>query len=151
MCNTYMRSLELDKETDGEGGKKKAPSKAKKLRDDPMFQAVIKELESQRLRGFSPHPKMDRMKGLVVQHFAEKLGDDGQETERTNVMVFVTFREAVDEIVEVLNREQPLIRATKFIGQGIDKQGRKGLAQKEQLEVGVHVRCSTGSSDDFLV
>ncbi|KAJ6574861.1 hypothetical protein B0H19DRAFT_1126072 [Mycena capillaripes] len=135
MCNTYMRDLERDKETDAEGGKKKTTSKAKKLREDPLFQAVIKELELQRLRGFSLHPKMERMKALVVQHFAEKLGEDGQETERTNVMVFVTFREAVDEIVDVLNREQPLIRATKFIGQGTDKQGRKGLAQKEQLEV----------------
>jgi hypothetical protein len=29
-----------------------------------------------------------------------------------------------------------LIRATKFIGQGTDKLGKKGFAQKEQLEVG---------------
>jgi ATP-dependent DNA helicase MPH1 len=131
-----MRELERDKESDADGGKKKTTSKAKKLRDDPLFQAVIKELDLQSAQGFSMHPKMELLKALVVQHFAEKLGDDGQETERTNVMVFVTFREAVDEIVEVLNREKPLIRANKFIGQGIDKQGRKGLAQKEQLEVG---------------
>ncbi|KAJ7655062.1 hypothetical protein DFH06DRAFT_1201495 [Mycena polygramma] len=134
MCNTFMRDLERDKGDDADGGKKSS-NKAKKYREDPLFQAVIKELELQRLRGFSMHPKMERMKALVVQHFAEKLGDDGEEKERTNVMVFVTFREAVDEIVDVLNREQPLIRANKFIGQGTDKQGRKGLAQKEQLEV----------------
>lgn len=52
-------------------------------------------------------------------------------------MVFMTFQEAVDEIVEVLNFERPLIRAHKFIGQGTDKQGKKGLAQKKQLEVSV--------------
>jgi ATP-dependent DNA helicase MPH1 len=135
MCNTYLQGLALEKEDDAEGGKKKAASKSKKLRDDPLFQVVIKELELQRLHGFSMHPKMERLKALVVQHFAEKLGEDGQETEETKVMVFVTFREAVDEIVDALNLEKPLIRANKFIGQGTDKQGKKGLAQKEQLEV----------------
>ncbi|KAJ7169638.1 hypothetical protein C8R46DRAFT_1089463 [Mycena filopes] len=133
MCNTYLQELVADKPSE-EGGAK-AASKAKKLREDPLFQAVSKELQKQALTGFSTHPKMDRMKALVLQHFAHRLGEDGQETERTNVMVFVTFREAVDEIVEVLNREQPLIRANKFIGQGTDKQGRKGLNQKEQLKV----------------
>ncbi|KAJ6604410.1 hypothetical protein DFH09DRAFT_1122594 [Mycena vulgaris] len=135
MCNTYLQDIARGKEDDAEGGKKKTASKPKKLLQDPLFKAVIKELELQRLRGFAVHPKMERLKALVVQHFAEKLGDDGQETEETKVMVFVTFREAVDEIVEALNFEKPLIRANKFIGQGTDKQGKKGLAQKEQLEV----------------
>ncbi|KAJ7462618.1 hypothetical protein B0H11DRAFT_2053592 [Mycena galericulata] len=135
MCNTYMQELARDKEDDIEGGKKKTGYKAKKLRDDPLFQAVIKELELQRLGGFAMHPKMELLKALTVQHFAERLGEDGQEAEETKVMVFVTFREAVDEIVDTLNLEKPLIRANKFIGQGTDKQGKKGLAQKEQLEV----------------
>ncbi|KAJ7102172.1 hypothetical protein B0H15DRAFT_768181 [Mycena belliarum] len=136
MCNTYMHDLATDKEDDPEAGKKKsAPKGKKKLREDPLFKAVIKELELQRLRGFPMHPKMDCLKALVIQHFAEKLGEDGRETEETKVMVFVTFREAVDEIVDALNLEKPLIRANKFIGQGTDKQGKKGLAQKEQLEV----------------
>ncbi|KAJ7900095.1 P-loop containing nucleoside triphosphate hydrolase protein [Mycena olivaceomarginata] len=136
MCNTYMRELQVDKKTDGdEGGKKKTSSKAKKYREDPQFQAVIKELEVQRLRGFPMHPKMDKLNTLVVQHFAQQLGDDGREGEETRVMVFVTFREAVGEIVEVLNAQKPMIRASQFIGQGADKQGRKGLAQKEQLEL----------------
>ncbi|KAJ7139882.1 hypothetical protein C8R44DRAFT_765650 [Mycena epipterygia] len=134
MCNTCMQDLADDKEDDTEGGKKKS-AKAKKLREDPLFQAVLKELDLQRLRGFAMHPKMERLKALVVQHFAERMGEDGQETEETKVMVFVTFREAVDEIVDALNLEKPLIRANKFIGQGTDKQGKKGLAQKQQLEV----------------
>ena len=52
-------------------------------------------------------------------------------------MVFVTYRECLDEIVERLNTEQPLVRATRFVGQGADRQGKKGFAQKEQLEVGL--------------
>jgi ATP-dependent DNA helicase MPH1 len=53
-------------------------------------------------------------------------------------MVFVTFREAVDEIVDFLNQESPLLRVAKFIGQGIDRKGNKGLAQREQLEVSIY-------------
>ncbi|KAK7064429.1 ATP-dependent DNA helicase mph1 [Favolaschia claudopus] len=134
-CNTYMRDLEQGKKSDDADGEKKAPPKGKQLKDDPQFQAVLNELELMRLRGFPMHPKMEKLNTLVVQHFAQKLGDDGQETEQTRVMVFVSFREAVEEIVDVLNAQKPLIRASPFIGQGTDKQGKKGMSQKEQLEI----------------
>ena len=45
----------------------------------------------------------------------------------------------VEEIVDLLNKDSPIIRAKPFIGQGTDKQGRKGYAQKEQLEACVSV------------
>ncbi|KAF5377463.1 hypothetical protein D9615_005173 [Tricholomella constricta] len=138
MCHTYLHELARagDEDTAPGPGKAAAASRMKALRNDPMFRAVLHELDSQRGQGFSVHPKMDRLKMLVVQHFGQQLGE-GQETtlDQTRVMVFVTFREAVDEIVEALNAEQPLIRAHKFIGQGTDKQGNKGLAQKQQLDV----------------
>lgn len=116
-----------------------------KLQKDPAFAALIKEVEDQKNRGFSLHPKMEKLRVLLVQHFAKNMldkeeaqGDSAQATqitESSRVMVFVSFRECVDEVVEVLNKENPLIRATRFIGQGTDKQGRKGIAQREQLEV----------------
>jgi len=148
MCYNYLEEISRENdEDDADGPGKKAAAKTKKLRSEPMFQAVMREIEMQRNKGFAVHPKMDRLKGLAVQHFAEKLADDSEvidtgdgkegqaEREDTKVMVFVTFRECVDEIVEALNFERPLIRATKFVGQGTDKQGKKGMAQKEQLEV----------------
>ncbi|KAG5639303.1 hypothetical protein H0H81_004505 [Sphagnurus paluster] len=137
MCHTYMTELARGKE-ESEPAPGKAPTKKKGLRDDPTFQAVMRELDSQRARGFSVHPKMDRLKTLVIQHFGQYLPNpDDREAKpnETRVMVFVTFREAVDEIVEALNSEGNLIRAHKFIGQGTDKQGKRGLAQKEQLDI----------------
>src|ERR1700761_1163314 len=107
MCNTYLQQISCDQENDADAKQ----TKAKKLREDPLFQAVMKELEVQRLVGFSVHPKMDRLKTIVIDHFGQKLGDHDQDTEETKVMVFVTFREAVDEIVDMFNRERPLIRA----------------------------------------
>ncbi|GBE78153.1 hypothetical protein SCP_0110360 [Sparassis crispa] len=119
----------------------KANNAVRGLAKDQNFQALVKELEAQKSRGFSLHPKMDKLRTLLVQHFAGTM-IDREDTKKSigeagdpRVIVFVSFRECVDEVVELLSKENPLIRATPFIGQGTDKQGRKGLAQKEQLEV----------------
>ena len=92
----------------------------------------MEETELQYTRGLALHPKMEKLKELLIQHFGERMDEDGEES---RAMVFVTYRECVDEIVDMLEAEKPLIRATRFVGQGIDKQGKKGYGQKEQLEV----------------
>ncbi|KAH9950517.1 P-loop containing nucleoside triphosphate hydrolase protein [Amylocystis lapponica] len=118
MCYTYLSGIATD--TAEHGGKKSTGA----IQKDPGFQALMKEIEAQKSRGFALHPKMEKLRSLLVH-----------EADDSRVMVFVSFRECVDEVVEMLNRENPLIRATRFIGQGTDKHGRKGIAQKEQLEV----------------
>ncbi|KAG6845650.1 hypothetical protein H0H87_005857 [Tephrocybe sp. NHM501043] len=138
MCHTYLQELsrQVDEEVGSGPGRTAAAARKKSLRGDPMFQAVLRELDNQKAGGFSIHPKMDRLKTLIIEHFAQQLTeDDDARPDETRVMVFVTFREAVDEIVDTLNFERPLVRAHKFIGQGTDKQGKRGLAQKEQLDV----------------
>ncbi|KAF9014947.1 hypothetical protein BDQ17DRAFT_1418080 [Cyathus striatus] len=136
MCFNYIKELSLaPEESDTVGPGTKGGDKYKKLRTNQNFQAVLRELESQRSRSFTPHPKMERLKALIVQHFGEQLDNAEEQQQQTKAMVFVTFREAVDEIVEALNAEKPLIRAHKFIGQGTDKQGKRGLAQSEQLDL----------------
>ncbi|KAK0198627.1 hypothetical protein F5146DRAFT_1020446 [Armillaria mellea] len=138
MC--YNAMVELASGADNDVGAKKskaASSKAKKLGDEPIFHSLMRELKAQKARGFSMHPKMELLKGIIVQYFGEKLPDDtaDEPPEKSKVMVFATNRDSVDEIVSVLNAERPLIRASRFIGQGTDKQGRKGFSQREQLEV----------------
>lgn len=135
MCLHSLQTLISDK--DGSDQKKK---KASKLKLDPTFQKLLADLEvRQKLPGgFGMHPKMETLKTLLVQHFGQRISDEGGEeleADDTRAMVFVTYRECVDEIVEILNQESPLLRATRFVGQGTDKQGKKGFAQKEQLEV----------------
>ncbi|KAJ3870141.1 P-loop containing nucleoside triphosphate hydrolase protein [Lentinula novae-zelandiae] len=112
-------------------------TKAKKVHTNPLFLNLMNEIRAQNAQGFKMHPKMEKMKNLIMQHFGARMSEDGDPESgegATKAMVFVTHRAAVDEIVEVLNAEQPLIRATPFIGQGTDKKGKKGLAQREQLE-----------------
>ena len=133
----------LTEGAEGDGSEKRSG-----LNKDPAFQALIEELRLQKSRGFAIHPKLEKLKTLVVQHFGQRLRDDGgsnadeRSNDDTRAIVFVTFREAVDEIVGFLNQESPLLRATKFIGQGIDRKGNKGLAQREQLDVSSHSRSS---------
>jgi ATP-dependent DNA helicase MPH1 len=95
------------------------------------------EFELQRAHGFSVHPKVEKLKSILIQHFGSKLPEEDATAEDTKVMVFSNYRGVVDEITDALNKEQPLIRATRFIGQGTDKQGKKGLAQKEQNDVSI--------------
>jgi ATP-dependent DNA helicase MPH1 len=40
-----------------------------------------------------------------------------------------------DQIVDFMNQQQPMIKATRFIGQGTDKKGGKGFDQKLQQTV----------------
>lgn len=140
MCYEWLEEASRNREDDEDADKGKKSSKGKSLRNDTNFQAVMRELETQRSRGFSTHPKMEKLKSILVQHFGTFLEDPGakagiSEQDQTRVMVFSTHRGAVDDIVEDLQKERPLIRAARFIGQGTDKQGNKGLVQREQLEV----------------
>ncbi|KAF4572694.1 3'-5' DNA helicase [Pleurotus pulmonarius] len=138
MCYKCLLSLAEDSTGDGTQKKATAVSNAKNFRNDPLYKAVIQEFEVQKARKFTMHPKLDRLKTFLVQHFGGRMADAGDEAEapeETRAMVFVTFRECVEEIVEALNFDRPMLRAAAFIGQGTDKDGKKGLAQKEQLEL----------------
>lgn len=130
MCYDFLKEIVDDQDTS---------SAKKNLRKLNTFRSLMAKFEEQAARGFSMHPKMDVLRTLLIDHFAQRLpdeaGGDGAQPNESRAMVFVSFRQCVDEVVELLNKESPIIRAKAFIGQGTDKQGKKGYAQKEQLEV----------------
>ena len=86
--------------------------------------------------GYIGHPKMERLTEMCLEHFEKAAGevDEYGEKKETRVMVFCNFRAVVDEIVEVLNRHSPAIKATEFVGQAASK-GKSGKSQKQQIEV----------------
>ena len=133
MCYDILKAM--GETSDGKSNVQKKPPAITK---DEKYKELIMGLEG---RGpFPPHPKMEKLKSLVLEHLLTKdaTGEDRGPAEpnpNTRVMVFVTYRECVEEVVDYLNLESPIIKATKFIGQGTDKGGRKGFAQKEQLGV----------------
>ncbi|PWN24095.1 P-loop containing nucleoside triphosphate hydrolase protein [Microstroma glucosiphilum] len=76
------------------------------------------------------HPKMVAAVDTIISHFNK---EQQQGNVSSRVMVFCSLRECVHEIVELLNANEGL-KATSFIGQSADKQGR-GLTQKQQKEI----------------
>lgn len=137
MLHNHMSDLMLEPPPSAKEDNKaqRTASRRKGLAQDPDFRKAIDTLDAQKATGYAVHPKMDCLKRLIIDHFGQTLAEDGTTQQETRAMIFVSFREAVGEIVAFLNTEQPLLKATAFIGQGTDKKGNKGLTQKEQLNV----------------
>lgn len=139
MCYGYLKEIR-----EGDTAGKKA------IRKMDTFTNLMRKFDEQAARGFSIHPKMDLLRTLLVDHFVKQTADGENNPSvvhsQSRAMVFVSFRECVEEIVELLNKHSPIIRAKAFIGQGIDKQGKKGYAQKEQLEASP---CYPYTHDEF--
>jgi len=133
----------------------KDDARNKKLEESELFKKVVATFEACKTThngSFPRHPKLDMAIKLLVNFF-ESDSDAGSDADngagsddesikgnlhKSKAMVFVTHREAVNELVEALGTEGPKIRPSVFIGQGISKHGKKGQSQKEQLEVQLH-------------
>ncbi|KAI0034898.1 hypothetical protein K488DRAFT_83505 [Vararia minispora EC-137] len=94
------------------------------LGKDQNVQALMNELEKQSAAGFAVHPKMEKLKLLLVDHFGKRLPDN----EGGGI-------DDIEEVVEYLEQDKPLLRPTRFIGQSEDKQGKKGMSQDKQQEI----------------
>ncbi|KZO99737.1 P-loop containing nucleoside triphosphate hydrolase protein [Calocera viscosa TUFC12733] len=137
---TYLceESVEMAYHTllDAAGKKTTGKEGGNKLSNDSKYRELITEIEdyrNERVNGGGPvgHPKMDKLVAVALEHFAAP--EDGADD--TRVMVFCQYRDCVDEIVKSLNLQQPIIRASKFVGQSSDKRGDKGMAQKDQINM----------------
>ncbi|XP_056333126.1 Fanconi anemia group M protein [Danio aesculapii] len=81
------------------------------------------------------HPKLQKLDEVVLRHFQTCAGSSDGSAVNTRVMIFSSYRESVQEIAEMLNRHQPLVRVMTFMGQASAGRGVRGFTQKEQLEV----------------
>lgn len=139
MCYETLSILEHGG-TDDKGKKK---FQQKNLVSDPLFKSIMENLNKLK-RGSNGalmvHHKMDRLRALLLQYFSdqhtgENARDPSEPIKESKVMVFASYRKAVEQIVEVLNLDAPIVRAHRFIGQAASKEGIKGLTQKDQLKV----------------
>lgn len=142
----YHSLQELVQGVDKDGKETAIKPQQSKILKDPHYMSLMKEIDRQRNQQghFPMHPKMDKLRTIAVQHFAHAQMDGEDRVQAggapnlhtsTRMIIFCSYRECVEQIVEMLNEEQPMIRAHKFIGQGTDKRGGKGVTQREQLEV----------------
>lgn len=87
---------------------------------------------------FVGHPKLTYLNEVVLNHFMDA-GDGlgaagGRPPSDTRIMVFAHYRDSAEEIVRVLNRHQPMVRAHVFVGQSGTK-GSEGMDQKSQINI----------------
>ncbi|GAA5836929.1 hypothetical protein JCM9279_007704 [Rhodotorula babjevae] len=110
---------------------------SKNLVNSSGFREVKRDTDALRSRaGYVGHPKMEKLRSMCIEHFTNAQDERDEytgERRETRVMIFCNFRAVVEEIVECLNTQRPLIKATPFVGQASSK-GSKGKSQKEQLE-----------------
>lgn len=136
----------IDPTEEDDAPKKKTAQKGRKppkTDSDPAVKKVIAEIDAQRKSRnghFPNHPKLERLLDITLRHF-----NSTPDADSTRVMVFCTFRDCVDEIVGVLMGHSPTLRATRFVGQGVDSSGKKGIAQKDQIEVSDAVHVGEGT------
>ncbi|KAK3563242.1 hypothetical protein QTP86_019351 [Hemibagrus guttatus] len=130
-------------------GSKETSRVRNELQRSPVFMDLYREMEAMFLspskgpeeQYFYSHPKLQKLDEVIQEHFstwAKRSGsatDSGDKAESTRVMIFSSFRESVQEIAEMLNRHQPLVKVMTFMGQASAGKGVRGFTQKEQLEV----------------
>ncbi|TSO67456.1 Fanconi anemia group M protein [Bagarius yarrelli] len=132
-------------------GSKEHSRARNELQRSPVFMDLYREMEAMFLnctKGpeeeyFYSHPKLQKLDEVIKQHFttwAKRTGpgcatDSLDKAESTRVMIFSSFRDSVQEIAEMLNRHEPLVRVMTFMGQASAGKGVRGFTQKEQLEV----------------
>ncbi|XP_050988741.1 Fanconi anemia group M protein isoform X2 [Labeo rohita] len=127
-------------------GPKESSRMRNELQRSPVFMDLYREMESMfatASRGpgepyVYSHPKLQKLDEVVLQHFqtwSESSDSKASAEVSTRVMIFSSFRESVQEIAEMLNRHQPLVRVMTFMGQASAGKGVRGFTQKEQLEV----------------
>ncbi|KAH8602598.1 hypothetical protein B0O99DRAFT_587690 [Bisporella sp. PMI_857] len=85
---------------------------------------------------FVGHPKLTHLCDTILNHFldagAGNMGEDVPPAS-TRVIVFSEYRDSAEDIVRVLNRHGPLIRASVFVGQA-DSKRSQGMNQEKQQD-----------------
>ncbi|KAF5515625.1 ATP-dependent DNA helicase MPH1 [Colletotrichum siamense] len=123
----YENLKEFRSEVEEKGAK---GSKYKKqILESEHFQEMMSNMEKWlRIDGFASHPKLTELQDRILNHFMDNGGNSA-----TRVIVFSEYRDSAEDIVQVLNRHKPLIKATVFVGQA-DSKRSAGMKQAEQIE-----------------
>lgn len=109
---------------------------ATRLKNDEHLKEMLSRLQSclytlpnDNKRYTWGHPKLQKLVAALSEHFqkAEK------NKEPTKAIIFCQYRVVVAEIVDLLVKLKPLIKAAEFIGQSGGKE--KGMPQAKQLQI----------------
>ncbi|POR36591.1 ATP-dependent DNA helicase MPH1 [Tolypocladium paradoxum] len=101
----------------------------RQLIEHPSFQDMMNKISTWlRTDGFVGHPKLTALADCVLNHFMDRGEGSG-----TRVIVFSEYRDSAEDIVRMLNKHRPLIKASVFVGQADGKRG-EGMKQAQQIQ-----------------
>ncbi|EFZ00392.1 ERCC4-like helicase [Metarhizium robertsii] len=120
-----MKDFRSEQEGKGEKGSKYK----RQLIEHSSFQKMMDHISRWlRTDGFVGHPKLAALVDCVLNHFM-----DQGEGSTTRVIVFSEYRDSAEDIVCQLNKHQPLLKASVFVGQADGKRG-EGMKQAQQIQ-----------------
>ncbi|KAI1760343.1 P-loop containing nucleoside triphosphate hydrolase protein [Hypoxylon sp. FL1150] len=128
----YDDLVQFREETEKKG--EKGPKTKRQILDSPHFQEMMDKIAFWlKKEDFVSHPKLTCLSDTILNHFMD--AGEGRDNGPTNtrVIVFSEYRDSAEEIVRVLNRHSPLVRAAVFVGQA-DTKKSSGMKQAEQIE-----------------
>ncbi|KAI0460234.1 hypothetical protein F5B21DRAFT_453802 [Xylaria acuta] len=118
-----------------EGKGQKGSKYKRQIVEDASFQDMMTKMDRWvRNDNFVGHPKLTHLSNTVLNHFMDAgEGRESSASSNTRIIVFSEYRDSAEEIVRVLNRHKPLIRAAVFVGQA-DSKRSEGMKQAEQIQ-----------------
>jgi len=117
---TCVRYLEQERTAQAKGNPR-SPNELTRRSELQELHLRVKQL----LEHGTRHPKIERCKELVVQHFLRH-GSSAS----TRVMIFVQYRDVVAELEAALSQAAPTVRPASFIGQA-----NSGMTQADQHRI----------------
>lgn len=129
----YENLVQFRDETESKG--EKGSKFKRQVVDSPDFQKMMSMVGTwAKNDDFVSHPKLAYLSNTVLGHFMDAGdGREGHASSNTRIIVFSEFRDSAEEIVRVLNRHKPMVRAAVFVGQA-DTKKSEGMKQAEQIE-----------------
>ncbi|RDA85178.1 hypothetical protein CP532_2387 [Ophiocordyceps camponoti-leonardi (nom. inval.)] len=123
----YDNLVDFRNEQEEKGGK--GSKYRRQLIEHPSFQEMMSKISTWlRKDDFVDHPKLTALADRILNHFMDR----GQDS-ATRVIVFSEYRDSAENIVRMLNKHRPLIKASVFVGQADGKRG-EGMKQAQQIQ-----------------
>lgn len=128
----YHKMLDFRSDVEAQGSK--GSKYRKQVVGDDNFQEMMETIGKwQKLDGFVGHPKLSYLCENLLNHFMDAANVSSIRATSTRAIVFSEYRDSAEEIVRMLNKHKPMIKAAIFVGQA-DSKRSEGMKQKQQIE-----------------
>ncbi|CAN8099550.1 unnamed protein product [Discula destructiva] len=128
----YHKMLDFRSDVEAQGSK--GGKNKKQVIEHESFSKMMDTMNKWTRRDeFLGHPKLEYLCQNLFNHFMDTGRVTSTSATNTRAIVFSEYRDSAEEIVRVLNKHKPMIKASIFVGQA-DSKRSEGMKQKQQIE-----------------